>query len=76
MNQIDTCNKPVGLSLNSSAISGILSEAKLHRSCRRWLIRSATKGAIGAFELNGSVTEEWVGVTAADRPALRVPSSV
>lgn len=42
---------------------------------QRWPPPSGAKGTFCAFEMNGSVTEERVGDTATDRPALRVPSS-
>ena len=42
---------------------------------QRWPPPSGAKGTFRAFEMNGSVTEERVGDTATDRPALRVPSS-
>lgn len=36
---------------------------------------SVRKGAFGAFEMNGSVTEERVGDTTTGRPALCIPPS-
>lgn len=36
---------------------------------------SVRKGALGAFEMNGSVTEERVGDTTTGRPALCIPPS-